>query len=64
MESYKIVRFYFHEARKRTVARGLTLAQAEAHCKDKETSSRTATSKTAKARTRRKGPWFDGYTKE
>lgn len=62
--AYKIVRFYFHDAIKRTVKRGLTLEQAQAHCSSPETSSRTATSKTAKRRTRERGPWFDGYADE
>ena len=62
-DTYKIVRFY-QERGKRTVERGLTLEQAQAHCNDPDTSSRTCTSKAGKARTRRHGAWFDGYTKE
>ncbi len=57
---YKIVRFYQNGTR-RTIKTGLTLAEAQAHCRDPETSSRTATSAAAKRRTRRFGPWFDGY---
>ena len=63
MATYKIVRNYFN-GRPRTIARGLTLEEAQAYCKDPETSSRTATSSAAKARTRRMGAWFDGYTEE
>jgi hypothetical protein len=63
MEKYKIVRMYFRGG-KRTIARGLTLEQAQAHCKDPETSSRTATSAAARKRTERMGPWFDGYEQE
>jgi len=60
---YSIVRHYFAAGiMRRTIARGLTLAEAQAHCNDPETSSSTATSSTARARTRRLGPWFDGYT--
>jgi hypothetical protein len=59
---YKIVRFYRDKQRKRTLHHGLTLEQAQEHCRDPETSSRTATS--AKATTRARGPWFDGYEKE
>ena len=57
---YKIVRHYFKNG-SRTIATGLTLAEAQAHCHDPETSSKTATSSIARARTRRMGPWFDGY---
>lgn len=61
--AYKIVRHYLHK-RKRTIERGLTLDEAQAHCNDPETSSRTATTARAKAITRRNGPWFDGYERE
>lgn len=66
---YKIVRHYLgpvvngsHQSWKRTIATGLTLEQAQDHCKDPETSSSTASSSKAKARTRKYGRWFDGYT--
>ena len=60
--SYKIVRFYFNKpGYKYTIKRGLTLAEAQAHCRDKETSSSTCTSRAGLARTRRTGPWFDAY---
>lgn len=58
---YAIVRHYF-KGGKRVIAKGLTLEEAQAHCQDPETSSSTATSAAAKARTRRMGPWFDGFT--
>jgi hypothetical protein len=59
---YRIVRSYREAAiRRRVIATGLTLEQAQAHCSDPETSSRTATSKTEGERTRRVGAWFDGY---
>ena len=57
---YKIVRMYFKGDR-RTIKTGLTLAEAQAHCRDPETSSKTATSREARKRTRQHGPWFDGY---
>jgi len=60
---YKITRMYFRGG-KRTIVTGLTLAEARAHCSNPETSSSTATSSTARARTRRLGPWFDGYDEE
>jgi hypothetical protein len=47
---------------KRTIKTGLTLEEAQAHCRDPETSSSTCTSYAGRKRTERKGPWFDGYT--
>lgn len=64
MPTYKIVRMYEGDTPTRTIKRGLTLEQAQAHCNDPETSSSTATNSHAKARTRRLGRWFDGYTEE
>lgn len=58
---YKIVRHFMNHGN-RTIHTGLTLEEAQTHCKDPETSSSTATSSKAKARTRKFGPWFDGYT--
>lgn len=60
MERYKIVRGYFRGGR-RVIERGLTLEEAQAHCNNPETSSRTCQKAPNKARTRRMGPWFDGY---
>ena len=63
--SYRIVRMYRSAGiRRRTIRRGLMLAEAQAHCSDPETSSRTATGAAATARTRRLGDWFDGYEEE
>ena len=59
--TYNIVRFYY-KGGQRVIERGLTLEEAQAHCKDPETSSTTCTTSRAKAITRRNGPWFDGYT--
>lgn len=63
MKHYKVVRFYFNRpwGYARTILDRVTLSEAQAHCSDPETSSRTATSPAARARTRRSGPWFDGY---
>lgn len=59
---YDVVRFYFNRpGYSRTILERVTLSQAQAHCKDPETSSSTAKSSAARARTRRVGPWFDGY---
>jgi len=62
-DKYKIVRMYFRGG-KRTIDSGLTLEQAQEHCADPETSSRTCTKSAGKARTRRMGPRFDGYERE
>lgn len=61
METYRIVRMYLRDHPKRVIKRGLTLHEAQAHCRDPESSSDTCTSSAGKARTRRMGPWFDGY---
>ena len=60
MERYNIVRFYFEHGR-RIVKRRVTLQEAQKHCKDPETSSRTCKSSAGKRRTRVYGDWFDGY---
>lgn len=62
--TFKIVRNYFRTYKKRTIKRGLSLAEAQAHCHSPETSSNTCTSAEGKRRTRRVGPWFDSYTRE
>lgn len=60
---YAIKRFYCaRPGHARTIARGLTLKEAQAHCADPETSSSTCTKPAGRARTRRMGAWFDGYT--
>jgi hypothetical protein len=58
---YKIVRMY-QDGPPRTIKRGLTLEQAQAHCRDPETSSSTCKKPHNVRRTRERGPWFDGYT--
>mgnify|MGYP003641247973 FL=1 len=59
---YNIVRMYESDSfRSQTVKRGLTLEEAQTHCRNPETSSSTATSREAVARTEAKGRWFDGY---
>lgn len=61
-ERYMIVRFFLRGSRKPIIARGLTREEAEAHCNDPETSWKTAKGKSARALTRKRGPWFDGMT--
>lgn len=59
---YKVVRFFHSSRRKLVVMTGLTLEEAQAHCNNPNTSSRTCTDKNGKERTKRYGMWFDGYT--
>jgi hypothetical protein len=61
-KSYRVVRFYLNKpGQHRTVINRCTLAEAQAHCGNPQTSSRTATNRSARACTKRNGPWFDGY---
>lgn len=62
--TYKIIRFYFNNSKRRVIRSGLTLKEAQEHCCDPETSSRTAVSAVAKRRTKRLGSWFDGFSPE
>jgi hypothetical protein len=57
---YQIIRFY-ESGKREVIARGVTLVDAQRHCNDPETSSRTATSEAAKTLTERYGRWFDAY---
>lgn len=43
---YKIIRFY-KDGRKRTIEKGLSLKEAQLHCRD--------------PKTKKEGKWFDGY---
>lgn len=63
-DRYAIVRFYLEGSRRRVIHRDLTLEEAQAHCNDPETSSSTCRKAANRARTRARGPWFDGYRKQ
>jgi hypothetical protein len=58
---YDIVRFYEGDHDTEVIERSVTLAEAQEHCRDPETSSETATGAEAAARTAAYGRWFDGY---
>lgn len=66
--AYKIVRLFFKEDRRLnrsyTLRRGLTLEEAQAYCRDPETSSSTCKKPANVRRTRERGAWFDGYTED
>lgn len=63
--TYKIVRKYEHEdLENEVIKRGLTLEEAQAHCSDPETSSRTAVELEGRTRTATVGTWFDAYSAE
>lgn len=65
MTTYRIVRFSFNAGRENLYGMGgLSLEEAQAHCKDPETSSKTATDPEATKLTRKIGPWFDGFEEE
>jgi hypothetical protein len=58
---YDIIRMFASDKDSYVVRRRVTLAEAQAHCHDPETSSSTCTSAEGKRRTRKYGAWFDGY---
>lgn len=63
--TYRVYRHYLNApGENELIATGLTLDEAQAHCKDPETSSSTARSEGGLARTAERGPWFDGYEEE
>jgi hypothetical protein len=64
METYKIIRGYRDRDKREVIKTGLTLAEAQKHCRNPETSSKTCTSEAGLRRTANYGPWFDGYESE
>ena len=52
---------YFNEHQSRVIKKDLTLEEAQEHCRDPETSSRTCSSHEEENRL---GPWFDGYEEQ
>ncbi len=67
---YRIVRMFFRARsngtfrQRRGLPSNLTLAQAQEHCRDLNTSSTTAWKTYAVNRTKRYGPWFDAYEEQ
>ena len=63
--NYKIVRMFFDSGRRpRVIKRHLTLAEAQEHCGDSETSSSTCKSAARIHYTNSNGAWFDGYEED
>jgi hypothetical protein len=61
---FTVRRWFLNSTRKVTIYKGLTLQEAQEHCKSPEATSAKATSAAAKARTRKHGPCFDGYEQD
>ncbi len=64
-ELYDIVRYFKDEKYKtKIIRRGVTLKEAQDHCNDPETCSKTCTTSAGKQRTMVYGEWFDGYVRK
>lgn len=64
---YKVVRYYQNDRKPRVMRKNLTLKQAQKHCHDPETSSKTKGNPGPKALARmdeKQLHWFDGYTEQ
>jgi hypothetical protein len=65
VKTYKIVRMYTDEDQCQEILEtGISLTQAQAWCKDPETSSSTCRKLENIVRTCQKGNWFAGYEEE
>lgn len=64
MDTYEIVRFYQRGFPSKVLRRHVSLEEAQEHCSNPLTSSRTASTPEAQSHTCQFGPWFDGYRKE
>ena len=60
---YNIIEFR-QDGDNKIVERGLTLEEAQEHCQDPETSSKTCEAPQRKQKARTLGEWFHGYVKE
>lgn len=61
MTYFKVIRYYERSGKKKTIKRGLSEEEAQAHCRDSESSSRTCKFVAGERRTARLGPWIDRY---
>lgn len=65
MRNYKIIRFYkTSDLDKKVIDTGLSLDEAQAHCKDEESCSKTCEGTENVQHTEQHGQWFDGYDEE
>lgn len=64
MEKTYFVTRMFYDGDKQVIKRGLTLEEAQEHCSDPDTSSKTCTTEEGIRLAAEKGPWFDGYDEE
>jgi hypothetical protein len=65
MTTYSIIRFYQNnELTRQVIKTGLSLREAQEHCNNPETSSRTCVLDENLFHTEVNGQWFDGYEKE
>ena len=62
--TYKVIRMFRDSSKRMIIKTGLTLEEAQKHCRDPETSSKTASGMVELALTKNFGPWFDGYESE
>ena len=62
--TYQVTRKFFNNHPDEAVSEGLSLEDAQEHCSDDETSSRTCSEPENVARTEKFGPWFDAYEEE
>lgn len=61
IQKYKIIRYFFNAPNRNiTIKNNLTLKEAQEHCKNPETSSRSCKNNPYNHNI----PWFDGYTEE
>jgi hypothetical protein len=63
METYRIIRF-FRDGDNEVIEGGLTREEAEEHCRDPESSSRTCTKDWGRRLLAARGAWFDGFAEE
>ena len=64
MSTYRIIRLHKDRPDRVELSRGLTLEEAQEHCRNPETSSSTCEEEEGKEYTRRHGAWFDAYEEE
>ena len=62
-KKYRIIRF-FKENSNMIIKTGVSLEEAQEHCRSPETSSRTASGLVEVTLTKNFGEWFDGYEEE